>query len=329
MTMVRIKIDFSDVSDQQYGIWMLIDGTFKTIKDVENLIVRTQKWLQGRNISLFLREYNLPSDELIHVLQSNDLVKVKYTRLRSDQKHANRPSFPDSLVPYPSSSSVSVCSLPTSSSEIKPSPLLDDLSSVNPSVAASLTNKDGASASGCINSTENHSSRQDQDTLITSGTDLSNAEDNPSKEVYLVDDYLEDLQYIQDHKNDENNFKDGSFQKENIDSKNTNQILKDWNPLQSDPLFSERHESENRFGLKVCEIDMTVLEEAKKRRIALILKRLGVYGELWEENRKYDDGSLYYEGGTPERMWLYPWTDGLDDLNHYVQVNLCQIQVIF
>ena len=138
---------------------------------------------------------------------------------------------------------------------------------------------------------------------------------------------MEDLQYIQDHKNDENNFKDGSFQKENIDSKNTNQILKDWNPLQSDPLFSERHESENRFGLKVCEIDMTVLEEAKKRRIALILKRLGVYGELWEENKKYDDDRLYYEGGTPDRMWLYPWTDGLDDLNHYVQVNLIHIQV--
>ena len=72
---------------------------------------------------------------------------------------------------------------------------------------------------------------------------------------------------------------------------------------------------------------MKVLEEAKKRKIALILKRLGDYGQPWEENKKYDDGCLYYEGGTPERMWLYPWTYGLDDLNQYVQVYLCPIQV--
>ena len=137
MTDVRIKIDFSDISNQHDGIWMLIDGTFKNIKDVENQIVRTQKWLQGRDISLFLQEYNLPSDELVHVLQSNDLVKVRCTRSWSDQKHTNGPSFPGSLVPYPPSSSVSVCSLPLTSSEIKPSPLRDDLSSVNPSVAAS------------------------------------------------------------------------------------------------------------------------------------------------------------------------------------------------
>ena len=150
MTDVRIKIDFSDISNQHDGIWMLIDGTFKNIKDVENQIVCTQKWLQGRDISLFLQEYNLPSDELVHVLQSNDLVKVRCTtRSRNHQKHTNRPSFPGSLVPYPSSSSVSVCSLPLTSSEIKPSPLHDELYPVivNPSMAASLTNKDGASVS--------------------------------------------------------------------------------------------------------------------------------------------------------------------------------------
>ena len=71
---------------------------------------------------------------------------------------------------------------------------------------------------------------------------------------------------------------------------------------------------------------MKELEEAKKRRIEMIVKRLGVYGELWEtDNNKYDDGCLYYEAGTPERMWLYPYTDGLDDLNLYIRVNLCPI----
>ena len=313
MTIVRIKIDFSDVNEQQDGIWMLIDETFKNINDVENQIVRTQNWLQGRDISLILKEYKLPGDESVHLLQSNDLVKVKYTRSRIDQKHANRQSFLDSLVPYPSSSSDSVCSLLSTSSEIKPSPspLQDDLSSVNPSVAASLTNKDGASVSGCNNSIEKHSSRQDEDTQITTETEPTNAEDNPTKEVFLVDDYLVDLNYLQNHNNDENH------SKEEIKLDST----------QPDPLLSERYGSENRFGLKICEIDMKVIEEAKKRRIALIVKRLGVYGELWEENKKYDDGRLYYEGGTPDRMWLYPWTDGLDDLNHYVQVNLIHIQV--
>ena len=310
MTNVRIKIDFSDISNQHDGIWMLIDGTCKNIKDVENQIVRTQKWLQGRDTSLFLQEYNLPSDELVHVLQSNDLVKVRCTtRSRNDQKQTNRPSVPGSLVPYPSSSSVSVCSLPLTSSRIKPPPLHDDLSSVNPSVAASLTNKDGASASGCINSIEKHSSSQDA--LDTTETDLTEADDNPSKEVYLVDDYLVDLKYLQNHKDDENKFQEEI----KLDSP------------QPDPLVSERHESENKIGLEISGIDMKVLEEAKKRKIALILKRLGDYGQPWEENKKYDDGCIYYEGGTPERMWLYPWTYGLDDLNQYVQVNLCPIQV--
>ena len=67
---------------------------------------------------------------------------------------------------------------------------------------------------------------------------------------------------------------------------------------------------------------MKALEEAKKRRIAMIVQRLGVYGELWVKDKKYEDGKVYYEGGTPDRMWLYPWTRSLEDLNDYIQVNL-------
>ena len=37
MTIIRIKLDFSDVSDRD-GIWMLIDETFTTINDVEKHI---------------------------------------------------------------------------------------------------------------------------------------------------------------------------------------------------------------------------------------------------------------------------------------------------
>ena len=46
MTIIRIKLDFSDVSDRD-GIWMLIDETFTTINDVEKHIVSTQRWLEA------------------------------------------------------------------------------------------------------------------------------------------------------------------------------------------------------------------------------------------------------------------------------------------
>ena len=83
MTIVRIKVDFSDVGLQD-RIWMIIDESFKRIYDVENQI-RTQRMLQGRNISLFLNEFHLPSDESVLVLHSNDLIKVRFS------KHADDP----------------------------------------------------------------------------------------------------------------------------------------------------------------------------------------------------------------------------------------------
>ena len=54
---------------------------------------RSQKWLQGQDISLFLQEYKLLSDDLVHVLQSNDSVKVKFKKLGSGQKNTCRHNF--------------------------------------------------------------------------------------------------------------------------------------------------------------------------------------------------------------------------------------------
>ena len=359
---IRIKLDFSDVSDRD-GIWMLIDETFTTINDVENHIVSTQRWLEGRNfISLFLKEYNLPSDESVLVLQSDDLVKVKFSRSLSDPKHTTSQSFPNSLVPYSLSSSA--CSLDSTSSLVKPPSFAlqqTDLSSfppsVNPSMIVSLTDKDRASAN--VNLTQDHSSRRE----VTLITDLTNSEDNPSRDVHDkdpgscnpskfslessfvsggtdhwkivpsgVEESLAELEEDLVDFSDENRVKGTvSNQEETQEFKTTSKILKDRVLPQSNHLVSEKQVSVseirlNQSCLEICEIDMGALEEAKKRRIDLIRKRLGVYGEFWEENKKYDDGCLYYEGGTPERMWLYPWTDGLDDLNHYIQVNFCQIK---
>ena len=368
---IRIKLDFSDVSDRD-GIWMLIDETFTTISDVEKHIVSTQRWLEGRNsISLFLKEYNLPSDESVLVLQSDDLVKVKYSRFMSDRRHTNTniESSPNSLVPYsPSSSTCS--SLHSTSSQVKPPSLAleqADLSSfpssVNPSAIVSFTNKDRASASVNLTQDMNCSSRREQ-TFIT---DLTNSGDNPSRDDHdkipasrnqsksalessfvsggtahwnIVPSGMEESPAESDgdlvdfgeynNKDDENYVKvTGSIQEEAQEVETSSKILKDL--PQPNHLVSETQVSELRLSqncLEICEIDMGALEEAKKRRIDLIRKRLGVYGEFWVENKKYDDGCLYYEGGTPERMWLYPWTDGLDDLNHYIQVNSCQIKAL-
>ena len=421
MTIVRIKIDFSEISDQD-GVWMLIDGSFKTIKDIEKQLVLSYRWLQGRNtISLFMKEFYLPSDESVLVLQSNDLVKVKYSGSRSDLKLTNRQSFPGPLVPYQSSTSSSVCSLPSASSQVKSTSnhtaLSSFPSSVDPSMAVSLLNKDGESASGYITSSQEQSSRTD-----ATGIDVSNREvdssvaasiynkNNPasSKSKHIrrapesaaldleaffdggnasghinssqeqatrtQDTKYEDSQSRRKHssasasncnenkfaknivpggmeldegsnqvesdedlvdlseysKDDENNCKGRTdfCQDKERDSKTPISTMKDQMPLQTNSLVSERNESLSSLNnLDRCKIEMRALEEAKKRRIDVILKRLGVYGELWEENKKYDDGSLYYEGGTPERMWLYPWTEGLEDLNLYIQVKFCYIQI--
>ena len=56
---------------------MLIDEAFKTIQDVENFIVKSQRWLQGQKVSLFVEDFCLPSEESSLVLQSNDLVRVR------------------------------------------------------------------------------------------------------------------------------------------------------------------------------------------------------------------------------------------------------------
>ena len=368
MTIIRIKLDFSDVSDRD-GIWMLIDETFTTINDVEKHIVSTQRWLEGRTfISLFLKEYNLPSDESVLVLQSDDLVKVKYSRSMSDPKHTNTQSSPISLVPYSPSSSTCSLELDSTSSQVKPTSLAlqqADLSSfpssVNPSAIVSLTDKDRASASVNLTQDQDYSSRR-EGTFIT---DLTNSEDNPSRDDHdkvpashnqsksalessfvsggtahwnIVPSGMEegpaelDEDLVDFGEDDENNVKEtGSIQKEAQEVETCSKIWKNQTLPQPNLLVSEKEVSELRLNqncLEICEIDMGALEEAKKRRIELIRKRLGVYGEFWEENKKYDDGCLYYEGGTPERMWLYPWTDGLDDLNHYIQVNSCQIKAL-
>ena len=418
MTIVRIKIDFSEISDRD-GVWMLIDGAFKTIKDIEKQLVLSHRWLQGRNtISLFMKEFYLPSDESVLVLQSNDLVKVKYSgsRTRSDDpKHTNSQSFPDSLVPYQSSTSSSVCSLISASSQVKTTSshaMSSFPSSVDPSVAVSLSNKDGGSASGYITSSQEQSSRTDVD--MVTGTEVTNREVDLSREInssvsasncnknnsassrsnrdratesaalqsffdganasgyinsphdqtsktqdtecdsapaslcnenkfaenivpggmeegHSLVDLDQDLVDLSEYsKDDENNYRGrtGSYQKMEGYSKTLITTKKDRMPPQTNPLVSEGNESLSSLNnLDRCKPEMRALEEAKKRRIDLILKRLGVYGELWEENQKYCDGSLYYEGGTPERMWLYPWTEGLEDLNLYIQVKFCYIQI--
>ena len=412
MTIVRIKIDFSEISDQD-GVWMLIDGAFKTIKDIEKQLVLSYRWLQGRNtISLFMKEFYLPSDESVLVLQSNDLVKVKYSGSRSDDpKHTNSQSFPDSLVPYQSSTSSSVCSLISAGSQVKTTSghaMSSFPSSVDPSMAVSLTNKDGGSVSEYITSSQEQSSRTDVD--MVTGTEVTNREVDLSREInssvsayncnknnsassrsnrdratesaalesffnganasgyinypqdqisetqdtecdsapasfcnenkfaenivpggmeegHSLVDLDQDLVDLSEYsKDDKNNYRGrtDSYQKIKRDSKTPITAMKDRMPPQTNPLVSERNESSSSLNnLDRCKPEMRALEEAKKRRIDRILKRLGVYGELWEENQKYCDGSLYYEGGTPERMWLYPWTEGLEDLNLYIQVRYC------
>ena len=405
MTIVRIKVDFSDVGLQD-RIWMIIDESFKRIYDVENQI-RTQRMLEGRSISLFLKEFHLPSDESVLVLHSNDLIKVRFSKHADDpvvNAKVKAPSpLPTSSLSFQSSVCPSMAVSWTKENESSGQDSMQDLSSkreeaqvtesdvtnteenphlkvkapslatasfslsssVCPSMAVSWTKETEASQ---FDNMQDFNEREVTNTkenplgsvsetipAVSSIRDKSNSqlnrEQETSPEVSLVSggavhcnvipsgmemeedsdpvelDPDRNLVDLSEHKVDhENNTKEtkqweSSWNERNIDIEvnQVHRICRSKSLAKS--LVSEKLKSDKNCP-DTYVVDMKALEEAKKRRIAMIVQRLGVYGELWVKDKKYDDGKVYYEGGTPDRMWLYPWTRSLEDLNDYIQVNL-------
>ena len=334
MTIVRIKVDFSDVGLQD-RIWMIIDESFKRIYDVENQI-RTQRMLQGRNISLFLNEFHLPSDESVLVLHSNDLIKVRFSRHAEDPLNVNAKvkapspppttslSFQSSFCP---SMAVSWTWIKENEASVHDIDIMQDLSSKRGE--ALVTERD-------VTNTEENPLNRDQDTsqevslvsggavhcnVIPSGMEME--EDSDPVELDPDRNLVDFSEYKVDHENNTKETKqwESSWNKRNIDIEvnQVHRICRSKSLAKS--LVSEKLKSDKNCP-DTYVVDMKALEEAKKRRIAMIVQRLGVYGELWVRDKKYEDGKVYYEGGTPDRMWLYPWTRSLEDLNDYIQVNL-------
>ena len=405
MTIVRIKVDFSDVGLQD-RIWMIIDESFKRIYDVENKI-RTERMLEGRNISLFLKEFHLPSDESVLVLHSNDLIKVRFSKHADDPVVNAKVKAPSPLLTASLSFQSSVCPSMavswTKENESSGQDSMQDLSSkrevvlvtesdvtnteenphlkvkapslatasfslpssVCPSMAVSWTKETEASkfdnmqdfnerevtntkenplgsvsesipaaSSICVKS--NFQLKREQETsqevslvsggavhcnVIPSGMEME--EDSDPVELDPDRNLVDLSEYKVDHENNTKETKqwESSWNKRNIDIEvnQVHRICRSKSLAKS--LVSEKLKSDKNCP-DTYVVDMKALEEAKKRRIAMIVQRLGMYGEFWVKDKKYEDGKVYYEGGTPDRMWLYPWTRSLEDLNDYIQVNL-------
>ena len=67
-------------------------------------------------------------------------------------------------------------------------------------------------------------------------------------------------------------------------------------------------------------MSVTAMKDAQRLKCELIRRDFQTHGLPWREGKLYDDGSLYFELGTPDRMWISSKNPALVDLNRFIKV---------
>lgn len=92
--------------------------------------------------------------------------------------------------------------------------------------------------------------------------------------------------------------------------------------LQQDSLTSPPLE----LSTQDTDVSMAFINQAQIQFLQQTRRKCGRYGNDWMARTTIKDDKLMYECGTPDSFWIFAWTDGLEDMNEYIQVRYLRLK---
>ena len=299
MTTLRIRIDLGSIVKDNPR-WLFLRDSCLTIQDVKEKIVSDYSLLNlSRNVKLYLNGAILPPSESVAILQPEDIIKV----LVEEEVRIFKKNGPAShLISYPSPLSSLVTNLQldgrSNNSLLSPIPTDDNVQNTS----QSLIQKE-----------------------------IENFNLHVSNEIEVSNEIWQILKKQSVSETSSPNANSRKFEAIKHSKHKTILLSKLRNPgskASCSTMFSNVSDHFNDKYSKLSENqrrEMLALEEARKQSAANIKIKLGEFGEEWTKGWRSSDCCIMFECGVPDQMWLYAQSQGLNDVNSFVQVCLLRV----